>query len=94
MIRAVTTRTPEWTELDRSQVLAFLDYEALTCVGCGGFLPETTAEENEGAYVAEPPGRCYRCDALERQRKEYDDDSVPFPRALVVWIANLRRRNG
>lgn len=45
--------------------------------------------------MAEPPGRCHRCDALERQRKEYEDDeTVPFPRALVVWVANLRRRNG
>ncbi|MFF4600552.1 hypothetical protein [Amycolatopsis sp. NPDC001319] len=76
-------------------VLAYLDFEQLSCVGCGGYLPETTDVENEGRYVAEPPGRCHRCDAIERQRKEYEDDeTVPFPRALVVWVANLRRRNG
>lgn len=75
-------------------VRAYLDFEHLTCAGCGGFLPDTTDPDNEGRYVAEPPHRCHRCDALERQRKEYDDDSVQFPRALVVWPVDLRRRNG
>lgn len=94
MIRAVTTRTPEWTETDRSTVLAYLDYEDLTCT-CGGFIPETTDPDNEGAYVAERPQRCWRCDAIERQRADYDgDDSVKFPSALKVWPVTKRRRDG
>ncbi|WP_093573037.1 hypothetical protein [Amycolatopsis rubida] len=92
MARAVTTRTPEWTDTDRSLVLAYLDYERLVCRGCGGYLPETTSPDNEGSYHAEPPHRCHRCTAIEKQRKDYED--APQPSALVVWPADLRRRNG
>lgn len=75
-------------------MLAYLDWEALTCSGCGGYLPETTDADNDGRYVAGVPHRCYRCHAIEAQRAEYEkpDSGTKFPRALVVWPAELRRR--
>ncbi|WP_033288248.1 hypothetical protein [Amycolatopsis jejuensis] len=92
MIRAVATRSPEWTDTDRSLVLAYLDYELLTCSGCGGYIPETTAAENEGRYEAEAPHRCHRCTAIARKREDYEE--APHASALVLWPTELRRRNG
>lgn len=79
----MTTRAPEWTEEDRSLVMAFLDYEMLVCRGCGGFLPETTDPDNEDQYVAELPHRCHRCDALGRQQDAYQDAKQRS--ALALW---------
>ncbi|GAB3376208.1 hypothetical protein [Amycolatopsis echigonensis] len=73
-------------------VLAYLEYEALVCAGCGGYLPETTHADHEGGYVAGAPHRCHRCTAIEKQREDYED--APHRSALVVWPAELRRRNG
>ncbi|WP_037355406.1 hypothetical protein [Amycolatopsis orientalis] len=68
--------------------MAFLEYEALVCHGCGGFLPETTDADNAGKYVADLPHRCHRCDALAKQQEAYADS--PQPNALKVWPVHLK----
>lgn len=45
-------------------MLALANWRALTCTGCGGWLPETTAKENSDAYAPPRPVRCHCCDAL------------------------------
>lgn len=76
-------------------VLALFDYEAQTCHGCGGFLPETTDESAESAYEADPPWRCHRCTALNKHkaewRKDLKDDETGKFEALVLWPAHLRK---
>jgi hypothetical protein len=89
-VRSVTVREPEWGEKERAKVLAYLEYEAQVCSGCGGWLPETTARENEGRYHAELPGRCHRCDALQLRQDEYANDKVKRPGALVLWPVRKR----
>lgn len=82
----MTAREPEWDEKERAKILAYLDYEAQVCTGCGGYLPETTDEQAK--YTAEPPFRCYRCDAIQSQQEAYKDN--PNPGALVLWPAEKR----
>lgn len=80
-MRSVTVRESEWDDEERGTVLALLDYEASTCVGCGGYLPETTDEDAK--FDASPPVRCHRCTALQVKQKEYADQRTPG--ALVMW---------
>jgi hypothetical protein len=88
--RGVTTTVtePEWDDEDRSWVLAWFEYEAQRCPGCGGHLPETTHPDNEAAYVTGPPHRCYRCTALQARQAQYAKD--PNHGAQVVWPVHLR----
>lgn len=82
----MTVRESEWDEKERAKIAAFFEYEALVCSGCGGYLPETTAAENEGHYHAGAPSRCHRCDALQRQQEDYaGDDTVRRVGALALW---------
>jgi hypothetical protein len=45
-------------------MLALAEWERLTCNGCGGWLPETTALENSDNYAPPKPIRCHCCEAL------------------------------
>lgn len=63
-------------------MLAFLLVQQLTCSGCGGHLPDTTAPDADGAYVAELPVRCHRCTAIGVQADAYHIPTVPQPQAL------------
>jgi hypothetical protein len=83
-VRSVTSREAEWNQEQRDLVL---EYEAQVCHGCGGWLPETTAKENEGRYLVDVPGRCYRCTAIHTKQEGYEDQK---PRSLVLWPAELK----
>lgn len=91
-------REAEWDDEQRGLVTALLNYEAQLCHGCGGFLPETTHEDAEGTYAADPPWRCHKCTTLNKQkaeyRKEYEDDKAGRFDALVLWSAHKRKRGG
>jgi hypothetical protein len=88
-VRSVTSREAEWNQPQRDLVLGLLEYEAQVCHGCGGWLPETTAKENEGRYQVEPPGRCHRCAAIHVKQEGYEDQK---PRSLVLWLAELKAK--
>jgi hypothetical protein len=94
----VTVREPEWNDDQRLLLVALMDYEAQICHGCGGFLPETTHDDAEGSYEADPPWRCHRCTTLNKHkaeyRKEFKDDETGRFDALVVWSAHTRKRGG
>ena len=62
-------------------MFAWLDFEAQSCPGCGGYLQDTTSTD----YVATPPHRCKKCDAVKTRQKEYQESRNPD--ALVVWPA-------
>lgn len=47
----------------------------LTCSGCGGYLPETTAPGRDDAMVAVDHSTCFDCVALEITRNR--DKDVP-----------------
>jgi hypothetical protein len=49
LVRSVTTREPEWTELDRAEVLALAEYRASLCpCGCGYLTSDTTSRWETG----------------------------------------------
>ncbi len=95
MVRTVTTREVEWDDEQRALVLAMLQVQAETCHGCGGWLPETTADEAEGKYVADPPIRCHRCKAVNAQRDSYyEEPDIYHPDSYVMWPARDKRKEG
>jgi hypothetical protein len=68
------------------QALALI--EAEECSGCGGWLPETTAPEATGEYVARGT-RCHRCTSIDEAIDRVHRDKEPHPRALL-WAAERR----
>ncbi|HEY9414796.1 MAG TPA: hypothetical protein VIQ30_08575 [Pseudonocardia sp.] len=80
LAQAVTVREPEWDEEQQALMLALDLHEALTCSGCGGYLPHTTAPEADDAYKAELPIRCHRCTAIAIGADAYSD--TPHAHAL------------
>lgn len=67
----------EWDEQEQAWMLALGESEALTCTGCGGWLPETTAIEQDGQYRPPKPIRCHCCDALAIGQKARGDKERP-----------------
>jgi hypothetical protein len=62
--RLVSSRPEsEWDEEQQGWLLALALARQLTCDGCGGWLPETTATDPE-EYVVPPPYRCGKCTKL------------------------------
>lgn len=77
----MTEREPEWCDESRAEVFAYLDYEAQSCHGCGGYLPDTT--DPTGRWVASDPSKCFKCEALRTKQSAYSD--VKHPDAFVIW---------
>jgi len=71
-------------------MLALGLFRQMTCDGCGGHLPDTTAPDADGAYVAELPIRCHRCTAIAQRAEEYRD----APHAHVLRFPTRRKRGG
>jgi hypothetical protein len=86
----VTTADVEWDDEQRNWMLALHALDAQSCSGCGGWLPDTTAVERDGGYVADPPYRCHRCEALAIKRKKHLQNTSN-PEALTVWPVHERR---
>lgn len=80
----MTFREPEWTEEQQNLMLALGLYRQQQCPGCGGYLPDTTAPEAEGAYKAEPPVRCQACTTrYEASSAHIKAPHAPHPEALL-----------
>jgi hypothetical protein len=74
-LKWVTETEREWTQDERDDVLALLDYEAHLCPN-GHFLPESGAHEADPAnpegeflYQTSFPVVCFACEAVERSLK-------------------------
>jgi hypothetical protein len=59
------------------------------CPGCGGQLDETTHPHNEDAYEAEPPTRCFKCDALMREQEKFAVVNEHTGKPLVPYAGAL-----
>lgn len=68
-------------------MLALARYRAMTCPGCGGWLPDTTDPSADDDYVIADPVRCHRCTAHEIAADRAA--TYPHPRALMLQV---RRR--
>ncbi len=55
-------------------MLDLAEWRSLSCSGCGGWLPETTAAEDESAYVVDPPFRCKACTAIAAAQEAHGKD--------------------
>lgn len=68
-------------------MLALAEYQDLTCSGCGGWLPETTAVEAEGWRVPQPV-RCGKCTAIAIGQDHHAQDHKHIH--ATRWIAERR----
>lgn len=73
-------------------MLALAESEALTCA-CGGWLPETTAIENDGRYTTEPM-RCHSCDAQAIAQDQHRAAGHERPQAVHWPVPKLRPKRG
>ena len=78
----------KWDDEDQEWVLAYLEWEASKCPGCGGLLTETTDPSSEDAWVADDPVRCFRCTTLNAKQEHYADH--PYRRSQMVWPVTRR----
>jgi hypothetical protein len=84
LAKSVTTVEPEWDGAERDTALALAAYEADLCPGCHRPMSETTARENQKAYVAGAPIRCHCCTASQRAAEDYEKS--PQPQALFIPV--------
>lgn len=85
--RWVTRREAEWDDAERGKFLAWAQHKALTCTGCGGWLPETTVADATD-YEVPPPHRCAGCTQLSIVQKSREKDDAQ-PQALR-WSVHRR----
>lgn len=52
-------------------MLALTDQHALTCDGCGGWLPDTTAREADDGYRGVMTARCHACTAIAIAQEQH-----------------------
>ncbi len=86
-VRWESVTESEWDEQSRSEILALAEFRKLTCSGCGGWLPETTALDAKD-WIIDPPHRCSRCTALGLRQDAHGKDHS-HPEALR-WAARRR----
>jgi hypothetical protein len=61
----VTTRDVEWDEQQQALMLALAEYRSMSCEGCGGWLPDTTADGVDATDFEVPgPMKCHQCVAI------------------------------
>lgn len=74
---------PGWTDEDRAWALAWQDYQADQCGGCGHPLSVTTKKENQFAYGGEIV-RCHACAAQTRIVRKYADQDGSDQAGVMV----------
>jgi hypothetical protein len=85
-VEAVTTREVEWDDEQQAMMLALAEYRDSVHEACGGYLPDTTAAEADGQYVADIPSRCHLCTARAIAAEPYFKDDHPQPHALLFPV--------
>lgn len=83
----------EWDEEQQAYMLALAEREALSCGGCGGWLPETTAIENDGRYAPPEPVRCHSC-TTQAIAQEYHAKDAKHVHAVHWPSPKLKPRRG
>lgn len=76
-VRRPDLEEPEWSPYERGVMLALALLRELTCRGCGGYLPETTAPERDDAMAAHWHSTCHDCVALDIKREADRDEPHP-----------------
>lgn len=74
-------------------MLALAEQKALACRGCGGWLPETTAIENDGQYALPEPMRCHSCTVQAIAQENHAKDARQ-PHAVHWPTPKLKQRRG
>lgn len=86
-----STPEQEWDEQQQAWMLALAECEAMSCHGCGGWLPETTAIENDERYAAPEGIRCHSCTAQSRAQQDHAKNAQ-YPHAVQWPTPKLKPR--
>lgn len=89
----MTIREPEWTDLDRSEVLALALYRAHLCpCGCGHQFADTTSHEATGPQFRASRVMCRaRAAQLEAERALTDGATANPDAAARLWSIHKMR---
>lgn len=90
IIQAVTTRDSDWTDQDRTEVLALLEYEQSLCpCGCGHLYEDTTSHYSTGPEFIVTKTTCRaRAALVEEQRAAEERGGAPDGR---LWGTVMQR---
>jgi hypothetical protein len=85
----VTTRDSVWTDQDRTELLAYLEYEASLCpCGCGHMYEDSTSNWETGPEFDATVTTCRaRAALLEAQRAKTAGENAP----ALIWATVLKR---
>jgi hypothetical protein len=94
LVRSVTCREPEWTELDRAEVLALAEWRAGRCPdGCGHAAADTFSDEETGPVFKADRKVCRAQLALIEAKRAAENPDKPNPYAAArVWHVEMTRR--
>lgn len=91
----MTTREPEWTELDTAEILALAEYRSQLCpCGCGFLTEDTTSHEDGGPQFKAHKTLCRaRRELIEQQNAVAPESQRTDPIAASrLWGMNIQRR--
>lgn len=93
LIRSTTTREPEWTEQDRTEILALIEYERSLCpCGCGHLYADSTSNWETGPEFTVTRTTCRaRAALLEQQRAAAEADGGAGDNGARLWSTVLTR---
>lgn len=93
LVEAVTTHDAEWTDDDLDQALAWADYKAGLCEGCGFPIAETINAPH-GTFVVTEGVTCDACQAREDFYDAARRDGRDLPRSLRLIVDRDPHRGG
>lgn len=85
----MTTRDSVWTDQDRTELLAYLEYEASLCpCGCGHLYEDTTSHWETGPEFETTMTSCRaRVALLEAQRAKAASEYGP----ALIWASVMKK---
>jgi ferredoxin len=87
LLRSTTTREPEWTDLDRDEMLALAMHRDSLCPLCGMPLEVCTSHADTGPEFTVRRRRCRATD--ERLAAQADSTNTDRPGA-VLWLVTQK----
>jgi len=90
LVRSVTTRESEWTDQDRTEVLALAEYEASLCpCGCGHLYEDSTSNWDAGPEFVVTRKTCRARAALNVEQRIARDRKADVDADL--WGTEMRK---
>lgn len=88
LTRSVTTREPQWTDQDRTELLALAEYRDTLCPnGCGQPISESTSNADTGPQYNISRTTCRACAAVLEEKRAAADGGAGDNQARIWRIS-------